>query len=181
MTAIFQREAYQYDHAQVALPVYLEKYIDSEWELRTTIRKDTLHRCKLGLSTKKVVHLRRPKVIEVTQRQMELVLLAMNQRKAFSALSRDVILCLDDYFCIGDAHPGFNCGAVALKMFGPSDKSYEIGARQQNVKMKIRRLEYNNVLLLLKNKYYRLPVWAPFVKLIREAEERGKFERSIQW
>lgn len=175
MTSVFRPEAYQYDHAQVLLPKYLEKYADGEWELRSTVRKDTLHRCKLGLPVKKKVYLRKPKDIEVTHRQVELVLLAMNSRRPFNVLSRDILYCIDEM----DA--GFNGFEVALKMFGPSDKPNTKANHEQKVKQKVRKLEYNNVLLLLKIKYYKLPVWQPLLKMVREIDKTGKFERGMLW
>ena len=173
MSTIFQKEAYQYEHANVALPTYLKKYKDSEWECRSTIRKDTLERCRLGLPVKKVVLVRRPREIEVTPRQMELTLLAMNQRKAFNGLSRDIL------FCINKLKDGFNSGDVALILFGPSDKYYEKGRHEQNIKRKVRRLEHHNVLVLRKQKYYKPPVWKPLIKMIEEADKRGRFKRTI--
>lgn len=175
MSSIFQREAYQYEHGQVTLPIYLEKYKDTEWELRSTIRSDTLARCEAGLPVKKIVQVRRPKPPEVTIRQTELVLVAMNRRRAFNELSRNILYCIDTI------ETGFNSGDVAMLMFGPSDKYYEKGKNQQNVKRIIRQLEYHNVLLLDSMKYYKLPVWTPLLDKIREADQRGKFKKVLQW
>lgn len=178
MSGIFPKEAYQYDHAQARLPIYLKKYKDSEWELRSTIRSDTLARCEAGLPVKKIVQVRRPKKIEVTFRQMELVLLALNRRKAFSERSRDILFTIDEF---DDTKKGFNSGTIALKLFGPSDKYYEIGKNQQNVKRIIRHLTYHNVLLLEGMKYYKLPVWSAFMVMVREADRQGKFKKVLQW
>ncbi len=177
MAGIFKKQAFQYEHTEIKLTTYLDKYAgeDSEWELRSKVRADTMLRARQGLPVKKTVHLRREKIIEVTHRHMELVLLSLNQRKAFNELSRDIILCADSM------PDGFNSGDVALKLFGPSDKPYEKGAKEQNVKMKIRRLEYNNCLLLNKGKYYHLPVWKPFIEQIEKADKTGRFGRAMQW
>ena len=167
---IFLKEAAQYDWAKLSLNRYIEEYeSDPDWVLRTSIRKDTINRARAGLSTKKIVYMRKPKVFELTIRQVNDALACINNRNPYHLTSYNAIYAINSF--IGE----FNSGAIALLMYGPSDKSYETGKGEQNVKRMIYRMRDENLLVVHKRKFYKLPVWTYFYIEVRKIYKDGKF------
>jgi len=171
---IFLKEREQYEYVQITLLRYIDDYKDNpQWELRTTIRNDTMARCNSGLPTKKTVILRREKLLVATLKQVHSMLSVLNGKKPYNTLSRDLV------FYIDSVTKGFNSGDIAFGIFGPSDKPYERGAHEQNIKIKLRRLAYHNLLVLRKMKYQKLPAWKSFAEAIREFDSKNKFKESL--
>jgi len=176
--SIFPREAGQYDWAQLSLNKYVEEYEGkTEWELRTTIRKDTMQRVRSGLTSSKVVFMRKPKVFEITIRQLNDTLSAINSKCPYHMNSYKVIKAIDSF--IG----GFNSGAVAYLIYGPSEKDYETGKHEQNVKRIIFCLRKENLLIVDKKKFCKLPVWKYFYAEVQKLHADNKFleRKDILW
>ena len=161
--SIFPRRSEQYTYAQLSLNKYLDEYIsDESWEMRTNVRRDVMARAMDGKKVNKKVTMRQVKEIEVTDRQILDTLSHLNSRKPMAQLSFTLISSIDVWL------KPFNSGDIAYAMFGPSEKTWEKGKHEQNIKNKIRRLAEVNLIHLDKRKYYKCPIWAAFMRKLEE-------------
>lgn len=165
---IFPIKFKQYDHAEISLNRYVDEYeSNSDWQLSYSVRRDVMQRARSGLKVRKKVHIKKVKKIEVARRQVNDMLICMNNRRPYSQMSFDILKAVNSM--IG----GFNTGSVALLAFGPSDKPYEKGKHEQNVKLKIKKMEHENLLELNKRKYHKMPVWDAFYTALTELKDSG--------
>ena len=168
--SIFPKEVAQYDWAEISLVRYLEEYEgDESWEIRSKIRADTLERVRQGLPSKKVVLMRRPKEFELTIRQVNDMLASINAMRPYSLTSYKVLYTIETFT------DSFSSGDIALAAFGPSDKPYEKGRHEQNVKRMIFAMRRENLLLLYRRRFNKLPVWQYFWTEVSKIYESGKF------
>ena len=165
---VFPKKFAQYEHAEISLNRYVDQYEDDpEWQLSYSVRKDVMQRARSGLKVRKKVHIRKVKKIEVTRHQVDALLLQLHRRRPYNQMSFDILEAIQSM--IG----GFNTGSIALLAFGPSEKTYEKGKHEQNVKIKIKRMVDENLLELSKNKYHKMPVWDIFYNALMELKESG--------
>lgn len=173
--ATFPKEAAQYDWAKLSLHRYIEEYeTNPDWELVSSVRRDTWQRARLGQPTKKMVYMRRPKDLAPTVKQIASALTNLNSRNPYSLTSYYVIKAVNSI--VGK----FSAPDVAFIAFGPSDKEYEKGANEQNVKRIVFRMRDDNLLGFKKRKFHKLPAWIYFWQEVEILYQEGKFrERGI--
>jgi len=167
--SIFPNETEQHEYAQITLNRYVDEGWDkrTDWEVRGTIRKDVMARAQAGITVKKVIIIRRlhPQ-LEITTRQVYDMLSALNAYDTYSPMSFDILDAIEKLDGVREKN-GFNSADVAIMAFGPSDKDYERGKKQQSVKKKLRRMCQAKLLKMHKYKHYKLPVWGLFYAEVR--------------
>lgn len=176
---IFPPEVEQYQYAQISLNRYIDEgyHLRSDWELRGTVRKDVMRRAKAGIPVRKVVYLRRRHPdLQITTRQVQDGLRCLHKYTPYNKESFAILKAIDEI----DSKKGFNSAEVALAAFGPSDKEYQEGEKQQSIKWKLRNMQDAHLLRMHKRRYYKLPVWDLFYKEVKIIEENWHADNILQ-